>query len=256
MRIRFVSRGRLLLHRMNSERIGIDPRMNSILNDTDFDLSLKSTNMSSEDCLLYAISAKVYILHPNVMEKLIQGTSRNKYSKHWKNEMKILRNMEEQISVQFPKENSVNIVDVGFFSETQKCFHQADVMPPGFETARITALASKRHGLPSMEDLFVACSTITSWMQMNEENVVVLLAPNHDKLALLLSALEMYCSEVMIEPASERKLKGEFRMQWYYHTYLTNQLAKLHTMQKVHTQVIHEFAHMLELRDQALTTQV
>ena len=117
---------------------------------------------------------------------------------------------------------------------------------------RIAALKAPKGHLPSMLDLFVGCSTIFSWLALNDGNVAVVLAPSHRIMSVFVAAIMMYCTD-----ADRWQERGMDMIEWYSRMHVeesTRTRCSVYSggLPRSEVRLINDFAMLLELRDAAL----
>lgn len=130
-----------------------------------------------------------------------------------KAEGRVIQLLHDEIRERFPAD--VGIFDVGLM-EKMKATHSHDVFDLSFGGGRISALKCSAGDLPTMNDLFIGCSTIASWLALKPDNATVLLAPSHARQAVFLACLMMYCSDPTEDTQDESPhQKGMQMLEWY-----------------------------------------
>ena len=298
------SRGSSLIRRINTERIALDPRVEACLHSESQEseenllsfVSLPFTwtptvpiptiipwaerllqqvhaslsPLTINDVLI-EISPRLLTLSPSSMSILMKKQSAS--SSSWHEEERLVQllhaSIEEKVSsIQNDHGGDICIFDAGIGDYFLKVFSKS-LFNDGFGGGRMTALRYGKEEVPSIQDLFIACSTMSSWLALNEHNIIILFAPTHTRLNVFLAALRMYVStEIDLLQVGRRMIS------WYTElveqsTPLGVQIQKaLRPMEKSNVtysggnvsqgtaRLITDFAELVQRRDEALRSGV
>ncbi|ETW00971.1 hypothetical protein H310_06615, partial [Aphanomyces invadans] len=245
---RWVERGASFLRRINLERVAEDPRLKLLitgqhppetgllsphslhpLNDelpvmlasssppqlggpASWPRSLKESiqntffNKNHEEPLLH-LSPRMAVLAPHFMHTILKLFAAKISTNSWSDAQQAMATLDSAIAARFA--DKACVLDCGLLDAIQKT-HQKGLVPDTFAGGRVTSLPFKRGAVPTMHAMFVATSTVSSWLALHESHVVIILAPNIEQMSLYLACAAIYRAPF----SSDLVPYGERILQW------------------------------------------
>ncbi|OQR92345.1 hypothetical protein ACHHYP_03806 [Achlya hypogyna] len=240
---RWTERGASFLRRINLERVAEDPRVRLLVDGqatgeislispqnaqiptpvvpppsedpvgTFWPRALKESiqnvffSKTSDDPLLH-FSSRLAVLAPPSMAVVTKLFGTKTYPNTWTDAQQTMACLDTAVGARFAEKACV--MDCGLLDAVQRT-HQKPLVADNFAGGRVTSLPFKRGAVPSMHSMFVAASTVASWLALADDHVAILLAPNHEQLSLYLACAAMYRAPF----ATDLEPYGERILQWY-----------------------------------------
>ncbi|KDO22563.1 hypothetical protein SPRG_22303 [Saprolegnia parasitica CBS 223.65] len=222
---RWTERGASFLRRINLERVAEDPRVRLLVDgQSTGDISLTSpmnaqipapllppprpTNPKTNDDPILHFSSRLAVLAPPAMQAVTKLFGAKTYTSTWADAQLAMSTLDAAIASRFAEKACV--MDCGLLDAVQRT-HQKPLVPDTFAGGRVTSLPFKRGAVPSMHSMFVAASTVASWLALDDAHVAVLLAPNQEQLSVYLACCAMYRAPF----GTDLIAYGERILQWF-----------------------------------------
>ncbi|EQC35597.1 hypothetical protein SDRG_06885 [Saprolegnia diclina VS20] len=240
---RWTERGASFLRRINLERVAEDPRVRLLVDgQSTGDISLTSPmnaqlpaplppppsadepvaswsralkesissvlfSKTNDDPILH-FSSRLAVLAPPAMQAVTKLFGAKTYTSTWADAQLAMSNLDAAIATRFAEKACV--MDCGLLDAVQRT-HQKPLVPDTFAGGRVTSLPFKRGAVPSMHSMFVAASTVASWLALDDAHVAILLAPNQEQLSVYLACCAMYRAPF----GTDLIAYGERILQWF-----------------------------------------
>ncbi|KAF0716872.1 Aste57867_2614 [Aphanomyces stellatus] len=241
---RWTERGASFIRRINLERVAEDPRVKllitgqhpadsallsphplhpSLNNDSvvvpqttppaSWPRSLKESiqntffSKANDEPLLH-LSPRMAVLAPQFMSTIQKLFGPKTSANTWSDAQQAISGLDHAIATRFAEKACV--MDCGLFDAIVKT-HQKPLVQDTFAGGRVTSLPFKRGVVPSMHAMFVATSTVSSWLALDEDHVAIILAPNNEQMILFLACCAMYRAPFHTDLVPY----GERILQWY-----------------------------------------
>ncbi|KAH9188439.1 hypothetical protein AeNC1_009589 [Aphanomyces euteiches] len=241
---RWTERGASFIRRINLERVAEDPRVKLLLTgqhpgDTallsphslhpaneetspttspatgpaSWPRSLKESiqntffNKNNDEPLLH-LSPRMAILAPHFMNTIQKLFASKTSANTWSDAQQAMSSLDYAIASRFA--DKACVLDCGLFDAIVKT-HQKPLVEDTFAGGRVTSLPFKRGTVPSTHAMFIASSTVSSWLALDEAHVAIILAPNNEQMSLYLACCAMYRSPF----ATDLIPYGERILQWF-----------------------------------------
>ncbi|OQS03836.1 hypothetical protein THRCLA_03872 [Thraustotheca clavata] len=228
----------------------------------------------SDDPVLH-FSSRLAVLAPSTMHVVTKLFAAKTSQNNWIDASQAMTMLDAAIAERFAEKACV--MDCGLFDAIQKT-HQKPLVPDTFAGnssrenkplmilgGRVTSLPFKRGIVPSMHSMFVAASTVASWLALDSTHVAILLAPNQEQLSLYLACCAMYRAPF----STDLVAYGERILQWFNQNAesiesLASRLTKtfiesdsrnpcyIPGLPRPQVRFLHDFVELLLLRDEQL----
>ena len=135
----------------------------------------------------------IYALSPACLNVLTCKLSKS--SDNWTEEERIIGLINAELSTLHS--NEVAVLDAGLIDVYNRVFNKEELFGESYAGGKINAIKVGFGDVPTLNDMFVATSTVASWLALKESNVVLLQALTHTRMNILIACVMMYCADTI-----------------------------------------------------------